>query len=177
MYLAERLHRRRHLQQAAPRATRRSPSAGTAPGGRCRRPSPPTPRDGLSGVSCSSASACTAVGDYASNAEAPEETLAERWNGTQWSLQPTPNPGPNNELSDISCSSASACTAVGEQFAQGEAGTLAERWNGTQWSTQTTPNSGRSGLEGVSCPSASACTAVGLGGSSSDETLTERWTR
>ena len=45
----------------------------------------------LSGVSCSSASACTAVGGSVTrNAAAPYATLAERWDGTRWRIQPTP---------------------------------------------------------------------------------------
>ena len=63
----------------------------------------------LSGVSCSAANACTAVGT------APNATLAERWNGTSWRIQATPNP-PGAffaQLSSVSCPTASTCTAVG----------------------------------------------------------------
>ena len=45
----------------------------------------------LYGASCTSASACTAVGDYVTSTGA-SKTLAERWNGTAWTLQSTPNP-------------------------------------------------------------------------------------
>jgi hypothetical protein len=42
-------------------------------------------------------------------------TLAERWNGTSWKTQTTPNPAGAgySQLNGVSCTSASACTAVG----------------------------------------------------------------
>ena len=45
----------------------------------------------LNGVACTSARACWAVGEHAKNLSgAPTRTLAERWNGTRWSIVPTP---------------------------------------------------------------------------------------
>jgi hypothetical protein len=38
-------------------------------------------------VACLSSSACTAVGNSNSG------NLAERWDGTSWSIQPAPSPG------------------------------------------------------------------------------------
>ena len=77
-------------------------------------PNPQVPQGSLSGVSCTSASACTAVGDY-TNTTGTRVTLAERWNGTSWTIQSTPNPtgAKGSSLSGVSCTSASACTAVG----------------------------------------------------------------
>jgi hypothetical protein len=68
----------------------------------------------LQGVSCSAATACTAVGYYI-NTKGANLTLAERWNGTSWAIQATPNPGgaQRSELLGVSCSAATACTAVG----------------------------------------------------------------
>jgi hypothetical protein len=120
----------------------------------------------LASVSCSSASACTAVGGYV-DGSGIHVTLAERWNGSGWVIQMTPNPGSQfSLLSGVSCSSASACTAVGDYIdGSGTQVTFAERWDGTTWAIQTTPNptAARKGSEllGVSCSSASACTAVG----------------
>jgi hypothetical protein len=148
----------------------------------------------LNGVSCTSASACTAVGYYFSTFVTSPATLAARWNGTAWDVQPTPNPGgtggpPNQEntLNGVSCTSASACTAVGSYNAGGTVsnpnGTtllLAVRWNGKTWAVQSTPSpSGAQGssLAGVSCTSASACIAVGSYTNSAGTTvpLAERW--
>jgi hypothetical protein len=130
------------------------------------QPTPNPPQGGgfLNGVSCTSASACTAVGTSNTG------TLAERWNGTRWTIQPTPNPSQGATLSGVSCTSASACTAVGGS----SAGALAERWNGTTWRIQPTPNPAQGGgfLTSVACTSASACTAVGA---SNAGTLAEGW--
>ncbi len=85
----------------------------------------------LSGVSCTSATACTAVGEY-TNASNVAVTLAERWNGTAWAVQGTPNPGGTHGsgLSGVSCTSATACTAVGEYTnASNVSVTLAERYS------------------------------------------------
>src|SRR5215472_12901349 len=136
-----------------------------------------TTNSGLSGVSCSAASACEAVGSYA-NSAGNGVTLAEAWNGTAWTLQPTPNPsgGTNSGLSGVSCGAASACEAVGNSGAV----TLAEAWNGTAWTLQPTPNpAGGTGisLDGVSCSSASACEADGsyTNSAGTDVTLAEAW--
>jgi len=65
-------------------------STGTA---RAGLSSPPEPDrrtyNTLSGVSCLSATACTAAGDYL-NSSGVYATLAEHWNGT-WAIQSTPN--------------------------------------------------------------------------------------
>jgi hypothetical protein len=128
----------------------------------------------LTGVSCTSATACTAAGVYenSSNPAFPDTTLAERWNGRSWKIQATPNPGPeSNNLYGVSCTSANACTAVGyQQLDSGAIVPLAERWNGTAWTTQATPNQpSTSLLSGVSCASATACTAVGWYAESNSE--------
>ncbi len=137
---------------------------------------------GLSGVACTSASACTAVGAY-TDSSGVQDTLAEAWNGTSWSIQTTPVPSgaQSSELSGVACTSASACTAVGAYTdSSGVQGTLAEAWNGTSWSIQTTPvpsGAQSSELSGVACTSASACTAVGAYTDSSgvQGTLAEAW--
>lgn len=110
----------------------------------------------LTGISCTSASACTAVGS------AGTVPLAERWNGSSWSIQPAPLPaaGGSAALSSVSCASSTSCTAVGQ--AGGQA--LAERWNGSSWIAQPAPvpaGTKASALSGVSCRTASACTATG----------------
>ncbi len=133
----------------------------------------------LQGVSCTSATACTAVGFDGLNATGGNEarsTLAERWNGTSWTVQPTPNTSGASSgigLLSVSCVSATSCTAVG--FA-GEK-SLAEHWNGTRWFVQPTPAAPSYGLLGVSCTSNSVCTAVGQAPTgSSTKALVERFT-
>lgn len=121
----------------------------------------------LDGVSCTSTSACTAVGNF-TNAAGTPLTLAERWNGSSWAIQSTPNPAgtlTDNGLSAVSCPSSTACTAVGTFVVLGSFSMmLVERWDGTSWAIQSTPNppnSTESHLLGVSCSSTSNCTAVG----------------
>ena len=134
----------------------------------------------LNGVSCSSASACTAVGGYAANGSSTSLTLAERWNGMSWRIQATPNPAGSlgTGLNGVSCSSASACTAVGSSITASpqQDAPLAERWDGTSWRIQTPPNPGNSVLAGLSCPSQSSCTAAGYDNSASGVlTVAEAW--
>jgi hypothetical protein len=87
----------------------------------------------FNGVSCSGAKACEAVGIVSTNPN-NQLAMAERWNGTRWSVQPIPNPKSDNvSLSGISCSGAKACEAVG---AFGESSTLEMGWNGTAWMIQ-----------------------------------------
>jgi hypothetical protein len=136
---------------------------------------------GLGGVSCTSTNACTAVG-YHGEGNYPYVfgTLAERWNGTSWTIQPTPDqPGaPDSYLSDVSCPSATSCFAVGRyDDAGGVSRTLAERWNGTTWTVQPTPSLANSSLRSVSCSSDTACTAVGYykDAGAVTRTLAERW--
>jgi len=139
-------------------------------------PNPPgSPGGSLNGVACTSASFCVAVGGRFDSTGNQVATLAERWNGTSWAIQPTPNPSPGSFLVGVACTSASSCTAVGG----GPAGTLAERWDGTSWAIQPTPNPSPGGFLGsVSCTSMVVCTAAGaLNGTSSSgpATLAERW--
>ena len=128
-------------------------------------------------VSCLSATACMAVGGYPS----------EWWDGTQWSVVPTPRK-PNTELDAVSCSSDTACTAIGEKgltgggVGQGKAYAL--RWDGSRWSRERIPppahpvstNRGQL-LFSVSCSSATDCTAVGnyTKFNVGFRTLAERW--
>jgi hypothetical protein len=136
----------------------------------------------LEGVSCTSATACTAVGSVLSTS-GEVVTRAERWNGTSWKTQTTPNPkgAGSNQLNGVSCSSATACTAVGYYYnTSGVYFPLAEGWNGTTWTIHTAAKPSGSTdpeLEGVSCTSASACTAAGgfVNSSGADRTLAERW--
>jgi hypothetical protein len=134
----------------------------------------------LESVSCGSAAACIAVGQYGFGNGFDGWPLVERWNGSHWSIVATPRPAGANEaaLGSVSCPSPYACTAVGS--VDGGAGTLAERWNGSHWSIQSTPNgasSSRNALFGVSCRTSSTCEAVGASpvNTVSDNPLALRW--
>jgi hypothetical protein len=137
-------------------------------------PNQPTSASLLLGVSCVSANVCEAVGEY-NVGQGNYETLIESWNGTNWTIVPSPNGGTNmtglrtdvNGLLAVSCTSARACEAVGLYFNVGLANyqTLIESWNGISWSLASSPNRAADGynvLASVSCPQRlSSCTAVG----------------
>jgi hypothetical protein len=130
---------------------------------------PMLPRSQLFAVSCTSETSCTAVGRHEPvPPDGSQRTLAEHWNGSTWTVQPTPNPAnPQANLAAVACSSPANCTAVGNNLpAVAVFQTLAEHWDGSTWAIQPTPNpagvqSGSlTGLWGVSCPTASSCTAA-----------------
>ncbi len=139
----------------------------------------PSPNPGfgdyLDGVSCVSATACTAVGQRSTTDAGVGKTLVESWNGTSWSIMPSPNRGLYSQLGSVSCASATACTAAGTSHRSPNLnGTAIESWNGTSWSVVPSPNPGSlSQLNGVSCASATACTAVGYSASTKYKTLIE----
>jgi hypothetical protein len=108
--------------------------------------------------------------------------LAEAFNGSAFSLQPTPLPpgATDGSFSGVSCTSPTNCLAVGF-YDVGEAEhALAESWNGTSWLDLITPEpagSTYSLFNGVSC-TASSCLVVGNYGDSSDnqQPLVEAYT-
>jgi hypothetical protein len=118
----------------------------------------------LNDVTCPSTTSCTAVGSY-TNASG-RFSLIEVWNGTSWSVQTSPNPEGASEtsLQSVSCTSTSACTAVGFAVIGGVERAVAERWNGVSWSIQTVPTQAGSLLDefkSAVCVSATFCMAVG----------------
>lgn len=68
----------------------------------------------LSGIACTSASACIATGEYR-NTSLQRLPLAESWNGSKWSVQTTSSlaGAEDANLIGTSCTSATSCTAVG----------------------------------------------------------------
>jgi hypothetical protein len=96
---------------------------------------PQTPADSedvenLNAVSCVSADDCTAVGNYYNESAEATETLAEQWNGSDWSIIDSANPpaSDNASLTGVSCGAA-YCVAVGSDFENGL--TLTEQEEGT----------------------------------------------
>jgi hypothetical protein len=79
-------------------------------------------------------------------------TLAERWNGTGWTIQPTPNPvaGSQIALDSVACPARRFCTAVGDYGVNvtGAGLTLGLQWHGTGQSPQ---HSAAPPHPGVSC--------------------------
>jgi hypothetical protein len=133
----------------------------------------------LNGVSCVSSTFCMSVGVNSNGSVA--QTLIEQWDGTTWSVVPSPNRGSNtpNSLAGVSCRSSIDCEAVGTASNGGADQTLVEQWNGTTWSIVDSPNTSptlSNDLLGVSCVSPMSCTAVGHSFNGSvDQTLIEQW--
>ena len=76
----------------------------------------------LSGVSCPSSTACTAVG---------EGPLAEAWDGSSWSTQTVQTTGKSTKLTSVSCPSTRRCIAAGGYIGNGYKAyyrPLAEMW-------------------------------------------------
>jgi hypothetical protein len=145
-------------------------------------PSPdsdPTQTDSLASVSCTSASSCVAVGYH--EVAIQNQTLVETFNGSSWSIAPSPNTGDGtgSALDGVSCLSATACTAVGTSLSGANIQqTLIESLNGTTWSITASADTGASQdnvLSGVSCTSSVSCSAVGSYGNGvlPDQTLVE----
>jgi len=122
----------------------------------------------LKGVSCASPTACVAVGsEFPFNLATPG-AVAERWDGSSWTVLQTQDPpnGTNSELNAVACPGADTCVAVGDYFSEqtGQTLPLAELWNGTAWTVLPTAHrigAPHSILSGVACPTTTACLAVG----------------
>ena len=123
-------------------------------------------RSQLSGVSCPLATDCTAVGYSIIDGGAKYVTVAERWNGSIWTLEGSPNPpgAKDTEFQGVSCTSATACIAVGSSTSSKPGIGLAEVWHGAGWAIDDLARpAGSKGTsaQAVSCTSPTVCTAVG----------------
>jgi len=103
------------------------------------------PDSTLQGVSCVVATWCSAVG-IRYDGPVPGRTLNVVWDGTAWSVVPTPNLDDQyNYLKGISCATTTSCTAVGDHFgrigADGSNGfeNLIMFWDGVEWSVVPNP--------------------------------------
>jgi hypothetical protein len=134
------------------------------------------------GYAVAASNGAVAVGDPGTKAKQPGEVYIYEDLGGTWTtskldrtdggpkadaIQPTPNE--TGELSSllngVSCTSSTACTAVGSGFVSDGGSTLVEVWNGATWSIQASPSAHRSvesGLQSISCISATQCAAAGF---------------
>ena len=115
---------------------------------------------------CSSANFCLAVGTRAPYRDyqllKDISTLSEQWDGKRWAVVPTPSPkGTLNELTGLSCLTASDCIAIGSssRVVFTRPTPLVELWDGRRWA-QGRPPAGALALSGISC-TASGCIVVG----------------
>jgi N-acetylneuraminic acid mutarotase len=113
-----------------------------------------------------------AVG-YSYGDQVPARMLIEHWNGTEWSIVPSPYPG-TNKLRGVAALSANDIWAVGEANNQ----SMTVHWDGIQWRVVPTPNVSFSYLNAIDTVSTDDVWAVGLysiGGNIS-QTLVEHYT-
>lgn len=106
----------------------------------------------LQAVDASASDNAWAVGFYLGT-EGVYETLAERWDGSAWTLVETPNVGANGDwLNGVAAVSPSEAWAVG--YTAGDPATytsttLVEHWTGSAWSVVPSPNPSKDPLYGA----------------------------
>jgi hypothetical protein len=136
----------------------------------------------LNGVAVISASDVWAVGNASSGNALDQTTLILHWNGTGWSIIPSPSPGTEglNTLYAVAANSADDVWAVGSLTNSGEfAQTLVEHWDGTSWSVIPSTNmpGTNNELYGVVALGPNNVWAVGYWGNAASgfSTLIEHW--
>lgn len=134
----------------------------------------------LLGVSMPQTGSAWAVG-YFINGNYLQQTLVEHFNGTVWSVIPSPSPGAEqNILFGVAAISDSDVWAVGgEQDASGLWHTLTEHYDGSAWSVVTAGDEGSTGnqLYAVKALATNNVYAVGQQANSDfpNEALIEHW--
>ena len=120
----------------------------------------------LHSVSAASANDVWAVG-ASHNVSGPTRTLIEHWDGTQWSIVPSPNPDSQlNELHGVTALSARNAWAVGYRGGtknETPLETLILHWDGSGWRQLPSPNiaGGVNQLSGITAIAANDIWAVG----------------
>jgi hypothetical protein len=123
-----------------------------------------------------------AVGTSTNNSNI-QRTLIEHWNGTRWSIIPSPNVGSHlnallNALYEVVAVSANNIWTVGQSINNSNVSlTLIQHWNGSKWSIVPSPNLGKGNnvLQGLAKVSAEDVWAVGayMNSSNINRTLIE----
>lgn len=123
------------------------------------RNSPPLPAGSVNsvllGVSCASASSCTATGEWESAGYAVTPVVLH-WNGSSWTTLPAPPSG--MALGPISCRD-TTCTGIAGVAEQ----TAFATWNGSTWSVvpAAQPAGVQLSLNALACPTTTTCFASG----------------
>jgi hypothetical protein len=118
------------------------------------------------GVSPVNASDIWIGGIYAPTTPGLDQTLTEYWNGTRWTIVPSPDINANsNNINAIGALSATSAFAAGDYYnsTAGVFQTSAEVWNGKKWTSVPTPNEGKypTVLAGLAAVSTTEVLAVG----------------
>ena len=103
-----------------------------------------------------------AVGDYGGQHSG---TLIEHWNGRAWKVQPSPNPGGQQEdaLYGVAAASASNVWAVGEFDTYPIDNSLVEHWNGHDWKHVSSPDLSGTNVDVLNAVALTADRGVAVG--------------
>jgi hypothetical protein len=115
-------------------------------------PSPQIAGGSLTGAAAIAANDIWAVGGIFTSSG--QQTLAEHFDGTSWSVVPTPSPTSNASFSGVAGAASNDVWGVGSSFV--------EHWNGSSWSVVSSPAS--TNLAGVTAPASNNAWAVGISG-------------
>ena len=132
--------------------------------------------DTLNGVAAITANDVWAVGDY-TKPDGALLTLAEHWDGSAWSIVPTPNLHIGGTfLESVSSDATNDVWAVGaSERVRSSYNTFVEHWDGTQWNIISSPNVGTNDvLYGVAALAPDNVWAVGEY-NNGDNVLIEHW--
>jgi hypothetical protein len=119
--------------------------------------------DTLRAVAAVSPTDAWAVGTATATSGGPERTLIEHYDGTAWTIVPSPNIGVSSQLNAVTARAADDVWAVGQDGVN-ESQPIIEHWNGTAWSVVTgaaLPSGATALLTGVTTTSDGAVWAVG----------------
>jgi hypothetical protein len=117
-----------------------------------RSPSPGAGDNRLRGVTAVSATDAWAVGEFVDPASDQVRTLTQHWDGSAWTVVPSPVVRRMDMLAGVDASSSTDVWAVGTSHVQGSGEgsgrTLVEHWDGSAWRVVPSPNIGIEGGNG-----------------------------
>ncbi len=123
--------------------------------------------DALYGVAAVSSSEAWAVGSAAGEPDTyTSTTVVEHWNGSAWSVVPSPNPSKDpiygaNQLYDVHVFAPDDVWAAGWQWNPVGSAPLVERWDGRAWKVSPTPEDVDRELQALDGTSSSDIWGVG----------------
>jgi hypothetical protein len=124
----------------------------------------------LWGVEVISPTDVWAVGDRGD--EGANQTLIEHWDGAEWTIVPSPNPGTDfNELSAVAAVAPDDVYAAGTYSTAGIEHPLVVHWDGSSWTQLRVgePASGMATLKGIAVAGPGRVFAVGGSGPTGDD--------
>ena len=120
-----------------------------------------------------------AVGSAVSSGTSPRQTLIEQWDGTAWTIVPSPNRGNgDNELNAIAALGPANLWAVGRYYEGSAEQPLILHWDGQAWTPVASPPIAPYGsLQALTAVAADDIWAAGYAGNTPNpyKTLIEHW--